>query len=107
MKTAAIGPTIVANTTAQVSTFIAHQPPRSVSSVIARVYRAALPVCVEMGDLHLLGNPLTTPAMAQKPCADKPDCQNHGRAEERRHAEAEMTEGIAVIDRPDGLTGKE
>ena len=45
--------------------------------------------------------------MPQQARADDPDDQYHAGADERRHGDAEMAEGKAVIDRPDRLAGKE
>jgi hypothetical protein len=47
------------------------------------------------------------PPMPQQPRADDADDQDHSGADQRRHGDAEMAEGKAVIDRPDRLAGKE
>src|SRR4029077_20844596 len=60
-----------------------------------------------MGDLAPFDKAGSGPPMPQQPRADEADDQDHAGADQRRHADAEMAEGKAVIDRPDGLAGKE
>src|SRR5580692_11737825 len=60
-----------------------------------------------MGDLAPFDKGGYRPPMPQQPRADDPDDQNHAGADQRRHGDAEMAEGKAVINRPDRLAGEE
>jgi len=75
---------------------------------LSRVFGAApLADDVMMGVLRPFGKVHARPPVPQVARADEADREDHGGADEQRLAEADMTEGKAVIDRAERLAGKE
>jgi hypothetical protein len=60
-----------------------------------------------MGALTPFDKAGSRPPMPQQPRTDEADDQDYAGTDQRRHGDAEMAEGKAVIDRPDRLAGKE
>ena len=71
---------------------------------LSRAFGAApLADVVIMGGLRSFGKGEARPAMPQVARADKPDYEDDDGANQRRLGDAEMFEGVTIINRPDGL----
>src|ERR1700677_1538563 len=78
-------------------------PPRATTSTILPAFSARRTSTIMMGTLRPFGKGQAAPPMPQEAGADDADDENDGRAQQRRLRQAEMLEGIAIIDRADRL----